>query len=371
MAQSLSSQNPRSFVVTVPWSERPALARHVNPFAGPDPARRRTARKWPVPVPPVPRPHPSWPSRSPTRTKSPGFLGDPLAHDPLAGAQLRPLGKDHAVQVLHAIPGTLHPLMRTRGACPRSPGFGWPGRCPATVRYRRRRWHRAVHRSRRAAARRHRCGRSDARRGDLDAAQSQRPARSQPVRVVSESDSVLCPQGLSHGLTRPGLLECHGRIIAKPGAADNAIPARVRGAAARRAPCLASAPEFREDARPGAVRRACAVGQRPPIIVAPWQPSRSKSCPSRTSFTGNARLGASLRGLFRREYREVQAVCLRGGLGDRAGGVRGVSWAQRSGQDDDVEPLSGVISPSGGTVRALGQMFRGNARTATAAGLPW
>jgi ABC-2 type transport system ATP-binding protein len=66
-------------------------------------------------------------------------------------------------------------------------------------------------------------------------------------------------------------------------------------------------------------------------------------------------LGASLRGLFRREYREVQAVCAVD-LAIEQGEFVAFLGPNGAGKTTTLKLLSGVISPSGGTARVLGHV---------------
>ena len=108
------------------------------------------------------------------------------------GRELGLLGKHDAIEVHDPIAGRLRPAARRPAASRPNRGRGWPDRCRETSRRcRPGRGARAGRRSPRAAARRHRCAR---RRAlvvrDVDSAQPQRPARHQPMRVVSDSDCV-------------------------------------------------------------------------------------------------------------------------------------------------------------------------------------
>ncbi len=80
-------------------------------------------------------------------------------------------------------------------------------------------------------------------------------------------------------------------------------------------------------------------------------------------------LGASLRGLFRREYRDVA-----GGAGDRSDGRRGEFVAflgpNGAGKTTTLKLLSGVIYPTGRDRRRVWDMFPGSGKRLSAAICP-
>jgi ABC-2 type transport system ATP-binding protein len=79
-------------------------------------------------------------------------------------------------------------------------------------------------------------------------------------------------------------------------------------------------------------------------------------------------LVASLRGLFHREYRAVQAVGHRSD--GRAGRVRGLSGPNGAGKTTTLKLLSGVINPTSRPGPVMGTS-PGGAKTPTAAASPW
>ena len=234
---------------------------------------------------------------------------------------------------------------------------------------------------------------------DVDAAQSQRSARNQSMGVVADAN----PVGTSSSLpsTCESSASCQrrprtGPRVARPRSLDNVPAARgdysemppsdnallhtllvtrldARGpvgrptcvatralpqAAVMMAVGTAGCNRFAGSscgAEPVRHVRACPLG-RPSIILPSWRRLKSSSCRSRiTVYQKQEGLRASVRGLFRREYRQVQAVRAID-LTVEQGEFVAFLGPNGAGKTTTLKLLSGVISPTSGQARVMGHV---------------